>query len=142
MAVIKMVLGTVLSIVASTLRGKLSHVDWTLSSSHSAVVLAKNGVRNNGKAELMLTDGLKCQALALVCSIGLFAGWTSSVHADASADVDSTNWWFEKYQKFDTGNTTYWIAANAASATYSQEARGTNEVGTTGLKTSGPTNKF
>jgi hypothetical protein len=62
--------------------------------------------------------------------------------ADATADADSRNWFFNVYSDVDGTHTSYWRAASALAATYSQEAQSWNEGGTTGLRTFGPASKF
>ena len=69
-------------------------------------------------------------------------GAAPTAFGDADATADSNNWFFFSYANANSTDTTYWNAANALAATYSEEAQAWNEGGTSGLQTFGPDTKF
>ncbi len=80
--------------------------------------------------------------LAVAAFIATTQGVASPAFGDAKGTANSKNWFFNKYSNLASTDTTYWSAANALAATYSEAAQAWNEGGTTGLQVFGPDTKF
>jgi hypothetical protein len=84
----------------------------------------------------------RSRTIVLCASIALAGAPAHRAAADASAQANSNNWFFNKEFNGDIDITTYYSAANALASTYSVDAQAWNEGGTTGLLQSGSLNKF
>ncbi len=80
--------------------------------------------------------------LVVAAFIATTQGLAPTAFGDADGTANSNNWFFFKYSNNNSAFTTYWNAANALAATYSEDAQAWNEGGTSGLQTFGPDTKF